>query len=106
MARELPVVCSLGAGDLEQRLVEIGSIGSDALVGHEVQGGKHVLHFRSNPHIRRRLDEIVAAEAECCAFLDLDLSQRGDELLLSIGAPEAGQPTADALAGAFSASDR
>jgi hypothetical protein len=103
MARELPVVCSLEAADLEARLAEIADLGAEALLGGAMRDGRHLLRFRSTPGVRRRLEEIVAAEAECCAFLDLALGERGGELVLTIAAPEAGQPTADALAAAFEA---
>ncbi len=101
MAQELPVVCSLGAGDLEQRLAAIGEIGAESLIDREVEKGKHRLRFRSDPKTRQRLEDAIAAEAECCAFLDLSLEEDGGELILSIAAPEAGQATADGFAAAF-----
>jgi hypothetical protein len=101
MATELPIVCSLDASGLEERLAAIAEVGADALRGRSLEGGGHHLRFRSDPRTRRRLEEVIAAEAECCAFLDLSLREAGEELILSIAAPEAGQSTADALAGAF-----
>jgi hypothetical protein len=101
MATDLPIVCSLDAGGLEQRLAAIAEVGAEALSGRSVEGGRHELRFRSDPKTRRRLEEVIAAEAECCAFLELSLREAGGELILSIAAPEAGQSTADALAGAF-----
>jgi hypothetical protein len=103
MAEELPVVCSLEAGDLEQRLDEVARLGADALLGSDREGDMHLLRFRSDPGVGRRLREVIAAEARCCAFLELSLVEEGDELLLSISAPAAGGPTADALASAFEA---
>ena len=96
-----PVACSLGAGDLQARLTEIAEVGAAGLVAHEENDGGHTLRFRPDPTTRRRLEEIVAAEAECCSFLDLDLTERGGELVLTLAAPEAGQPVADELAIAF-----
>ena len=51
--------------------------------------------------MRRQLEEIVAAESECCPFLELALAEEGDELVLSIAAPENAQEIADELAEAF-----
>jgi hypothetical protein len=51
--------------------------------------------------VRERLEEIVAAEAECCSFLDLALEEQSAELVLSIAAPKGGQAVADELAAAF-----
>jgi hypothetical protein len=103
MTKELPVVCSLGAGDLEQRLAAIAEIGAESLIDHQRESERHLLRFRSDPRTRERLEGIIAAEAECCAFLDLSLEQDGDDLVLAVAAPEAGQQTADGFAMAFAA---
>lgn len=96
-----PIACSLGAGELEQRIAMIAQVGADGLISRDADGNRHRLHFRADPATRHRLEEIVAAEAECCAFLDLSLTEDGDKLLLSISAPEDGQAIADELARAF-----
>jgi hypothetical protein len=101
MAKELPVVCSLDVTGLEQRLASIAEIGTAALISRYADGPRQVLRFRSSRETREGLERVVAAEAECCAFLDLSLREEGDELLLSVSAPEAGQTTADAFAAAF-----
>jgi hypothetical protein len=101
MAQELPIVCSLGAGDLEQRLSAIGEIGARGLVYRRREGDRHLLSFRSDAATREGLEAIIEAERQCCAFLDLSLREDGDHLILSIAAPEAGQATADGFAMAF-----
>jgi hypothetical protein len=101
MSEEKPVACSLGAEELEQRVAAIGAVGPAGLISRSVDEGRHSLRFRATPQRRRRLEEIVAAEAKCCPFLDLSLTEEDGELILSIAAPEAGQATADALADAF-----
>jgi hypothetical protein len=97
-----PIACTLGAGDLRQRLDEIATLGTDSLLGHESKDGTHVLRFRRDETTRHRLEEIAAAEARCCSFLDLAIDERDGELLLTIATSEAGEPTAKALALAFS----
>jgi hypothetical protein len=101
LTEALPIACSLGTSDLRRRLAEIAAIGAESLTGHQADEGRHLLRFRADSGTRRRLEEIVAAEAECCAFLDLALEERDDELLLSIAAPPDGQAVADELAAAF-----
>jgi hypothetical protein len=101
MTMDTPSACSLGAGDLERRLATIAEIGANSLTSHGVDGGCHLLRFRAAVDVRRRLEEIVAAEAECCAVLDLELSEEEGELVLSIAAPKDAQELADGLAGAF-----
>jgi hypothetical protein len=96
-----PTACSLGASDLQARLAAIAEAGAAGLITHDEDAGRHTLRFRPDPTTRCRLDEIVAAEAECCSFLDLDLAERDGELVLTLAAPKDGQPIADALAAAF-----
>jgi len=101
MTEETPIACSLGASALRQRLSEIVEVGADSLIERSTEGERHLLRFRSDAETRRRLEAIVVAEAECCSFLDLSLEERGGELVLSIGAPQDGQPIAEGLAAAF-----
>jgi hypothetical protein len=103
MAKDLPVVCTLGAGDLEQRLATIGEIGAKSLIDREEDSGRHLLRFRPDPETRAGLEGIIDAERQCCAFLDLSLQEDGDHLVLSVAASEAGQTTADGFAMAFTA---
>lgn len=95
------MTCSLGASDLRRRLDEIAAVGADSLIERNADGERHLLRFLSDAQTRHRLEAIVAAEAQCCSFLDLSLDEQGEELVLSIGAPEDGQPIADELAAAF-----
>ncbi|HUC01100.1 MAG TPA: hypothetical protein VMS11_14865 [Solirubrobacterales bacterium] len=101
MTEALPIACSLGAEDLKRRLAGLAAIGEQGLIGRESDGGTHLLRFRPDSATRSRLEEIVATEAQCCPFLDLALEERGEELILSIAAPEGGQVVADELASAF-----
>lgn len=101
MTEALPIVCSLSAGDLKQRLAAIAEIGEASLIDHETDGGRHLLRFHSDTATRKRLEEIVAAESECCSFLDLGLEKRGGDLVLSVAAPQDAQVVADELAAAF-----
>ncbi len=103
MPQDLPIVCSLNAGDLEQRLAAIGEIGAKSLIDRKEEGGRHLLRFRPDAEARASLEGIIEAERQCCAFLDLSLQEDGDHLVLSIAAPAAGQTTADGFAMAFAA---
>jgi hypothetical protein len=101
MSTDDQIACSLGAADLEQRLTAIAAVGADSLIAREADGGHHLLRFCADSATRRQLEEIAAAEARCCAFLDLSLSEMDGELLLSIAAPDDAQVVADGLATAF-----
>jgi hypothetical protein len=101
MPDDTPVACSLDAADLKQRLDAIANVGAESLIDRSVEGGRHRLRFHANGATRQRLEAIVAAEAECCAFLDLSLREEGNDLGLSIAASGDGQVVADELARAF-----
>lgn len=101
MTEGTPIACSLGASDLRRRLNEIAAVGAASLIECSADGDRHLLRFRSDAETRHRLGAIVAAEEQCCSFLDLSLEEQGDGLVLSIGAPGNGQPLAAELAAAF-----
>ncbi|HYG95908.1 MAG TPA: hypothetical protein VD741_02255 [Solirubrobacterales bacterium] len=100
MTEALPIACSLSAGDLQRRLAAIANVGAESLIDHVTEEGRHLLRFRSDAGTRRRLEEIVAAEGECCSFLDLSLQERDGALVLSVAPPD-GQVVADELVAAF-----
>src|SRR3954453_14779566 len=88
VSEEKPVACSLAAGELEQRVATIAEVGAASLVSRSVVDSRHLLRFRAGAQTQRRLEEIVAAESECCSFLDLSLTEEDGELVLSITASE------------------
>jgi hypothetical protein len=97
-----PIACTLDTSQLDQRLDEVAALGAESLLGHEFKDGTHTLRFRRDDRTRRQLEEIVAAEARCCSFLDLSLAERDGELVLALDAPAEGRSVADELASAFS----
>lgn len=101
MSTDTPIACSLDAADLTRRLAAIAALGAESLLSREVDDGRHLLRFRADAGTRRRLGEIVAAEAECCPFLELTLSEGNGELVLSIAVPDGARAAADDLAAAF-----
>jgi hypothetical protein len=101
MADDIPIACSLGAGELQQRLGAIEEVGARSLLSRTMQDEGHLLRFRPESGTRRQLEGIIAAEAECCSFLDLSLREDEGELVMSIAAPKDAQALADGLADAF-----
>jgi hypothetical protein len=106
MASDAPIACALGAGELEQRLATIAGVGAGGLISRESVDDGHLLGFRASAGMRMQLEQIIAAEAKCCSFLDLSLSEECDQLRLSIAAPEDARAVADELAGAFDGTSR
>ena len=96
-----PIACTLAESDLHQRLIEIAALGADSLLGHELKDGMYTLRFRRDDGTFRQLEEIAAAEARCCSFLDLSVCERDGALFLTIAAADGGEQLAEALALTF-----
>jgi len=102
MTSELPIACTLSATDLSQRVAEIRDLGRAALLDVERGAARAVLRFRGDDETRGRLTTIVAAEAQCCAFLDMTVRDDArDDVLLEIRAPACAEPVVDDLVAAF-----
>ena len=101
MTEARPIACSLEAAALQARLNEIAEAGGSYLLESSRDGSRHLLRFLASDGARRRLEAIVAAETQCCSFLDLKLEERNGELQLTIAAPAEGQAVADELAATF-----
>jgi hypothetical protein len=100
---ELPVACTLGAGDFETRRSELTALGRRSLISVDrSKTGPVVLSFKSDTETRSELERIVHAEAECCAFLQMTITVR-DSLKLTIDGPDDAGPVIDELVGAFAA---
>jgi hypothetical protein len=101
MSEPLPIFCTLNAADLEARKDEIRALGADALIDATPAGDRAVLRFKPGAEIRARVDGIVAAESECCAFLDFRVEQDATATVLTIAAPNGGAEVAHELAAMF-----
>jgi hypothetical protein len=98
MKSHTPIACLLSATDLSARLAEMNRLGRDALLSVD---GARALRFRADTETRARLEAIVAAEAECCPFLDMDLREEDGALVLEIRAPQEAEPVVADLVSAF-----
>ena len=85
---------------MAERLAEMRAIGREALLVAQPEG---ILRFRATPETRQALEEIVAAEAECCPFLEFELIEDADALQLRVSAPDGAEPVVAGLTAAFSA---
>jgi hypothetical protein len=101
MTQELPIVCSLGADALAARLDTIAAIGAENLISRSTEGNAQLLRFRRGDGVQRSLENIVAAEAKCCSFLDMEIREEAAALVLVIDAPAEAAPVAAELAAAF-----
>jgi hypothetical protein len=101
---EIPMACTLSPAQMEGRGDELRALGRAALVSIDCGERHATLRFRPGPEVRERVDAIVAAEAECCAFLDFTVSSgEEDTTTVVIEAPEGGEAMARELAYLFAA---
>jgi hypothetical protein len=98
-----PIACVLDAGQLKTRREEIRALGRAGLTAVERGERRVTLRFRPDPAIRERVEHIVAAESMCCAFLDFRLADEEDATVVTIAAPEGGEPVVHGLADLFAA---
>jgi len=101
MTTDPPIACTLTSTELPERLAEIRAIGRSSLVGAETGAARAVLRFSANEEMRKRLAHVVAAEAECCSFLTLDLADVSGTSVLTIEAPVGGEEVMRELVAAF-----
>ena len=79
-----PIACILDRALMPERVAEIAALARDGLQSVESTEGSATLRFRRDPAVRERLERIVAAESECCAFLDFTLDDEADATVLAI----------------------
>jgi hypothetical protein len=97
------MACSLDAAGMEKRLEAMTELGRKSLLGTLLEGGHAELRFSAGEGVPSALEAIVAAEAECCPFLALQLSDEGDDVRLTIDAPAGGEPILLEMISAFGA---
>jgi hypothetical protein len=89
---ELPVACSLKQEDLAERRERWRRLTDQALRLPESTARGVRLRFRALPGVAAELDDLVAAERECCAFADWSLERADGELVLTVSAGGEGAP--------------
>ncbi len=100
---EIPVACTLDAAQMRQRGDDIRALGRAALTTVERGERNVVLRFRPDPAIRAQVEEVVAAESECCAFLGFTIAHEQDATVVTIVSPPEGVPVLHELADRFAA---
>jgi len=101
MTAEPPIACSLNATELPIRLAAMTDLGRDALLEAHTEDRRALLRFAAGSGVRERVEKIVAAESQCCAFLAMQVIDARDEVVLSIAAPEGAEPVLEELVSAF-----
>ena len=90
-----PIACTLAPGKFGDRLAWIAALNKDALRKYERSA--LVLELSYAPEARERVHEMVRNEQACCAFLAFELHEAGNEIRLTVTAPETAREAADTL---------
>jgi hypothetical protein len=94
-----PIACTLSAADYAARVEDTAALTRRALRSREPIPDGARLSFDADPDIERQLRDIIAAEAQCCAFLRMQLQTADSALVLDItGPPEASPIIAELFA--------
>jgi hypothetical protein len=101
MSTELPIACSLSAGELHVRQAQIADLGRDAFVEACIEASHADLRFKGGAAVRDRVERFVAAESECCPFLTMRVEETSTDVCLSIDAPDGAEPVLEELVAAF-----
>ena len=97
----VPLACTLGGAEMQDRQAQIAGLGQDGLLSIEHGQQRAILRFRRGAELRRRIDAIVEAESKCCAFLEFQVEEEADATLVTIDAPSGGEPALRGLADMF-----
>jgi hypothetical protein len=92
---EAPIACTLSIGDYKRRLAEIAVFAREALRSYEKDD--LVLHLRYDAAATDRVKQMIRREQECCAFMNFKLQEEGEEILVTISAPEEARAAAETL---------
>lgn len=101
MPTELPIACSLSATELPVRLAEMADLGRSALIDVRSEPLEAQLRFAAGAGIRHRVEAVVAAESQCCAFLTMRVADEPDAVVLTISAPKGAEAVLAELVDAF-----
>lgn len=92
-----PIACTLTGAEYRGRTADLAALAASALRTREPTDAGERLTFAADPETERALHAAIAAEAECCPFLRMDLERSGDRLVLEIGGPSEARPIIAAL---------
>jgi hypothetical protein len=91
----LAIACTLGSSDFKDRVTGIRDLASRALRSSRRDDLRLELVYDASALIE--VEDLVAKESDCCAFLVFDLRRDGDSVRLAISAPESVRMAADEL---------
>lgn len=95
IVEQSPIACTLTSGALKDRTTRIAALNKDAL--RKFMRRDLLLELSYAPEAREHVREMVRNEQQCCAFLGFELHEGGNEIRLTVTAPERAREAADTL---------
>lgn len=92
-----PIACSLTGEELGSREREWRAVARAALLERTAIHAGIRLRFRAEGDVAERLRQLIAAERECCPFLDMALTSHDGDLVLDITAEPDAQPVLELM---------
>jgi MerR family copper efflux transcriptional regulator len=87
MTKEETLACSLSGPELVERIREWGQVASHATSRH-VEKGRIVSTYPLDQQLLQRLRRLIAAEAECCPFMQFNVEEGPDKVEVELRVPE------------------
>ncbi|MBA2794469.1 MAG: hypothetical protein H0U32_10845 [Thermoleophilaceae bacterium] len=97
MAEQLPLACSLSAGELADRRGVWQRLAAEWLHSRRQTSTGVELSYRADDGVEAKLRDLAALEADCCSFADWAVSRSGDRVMLEVTAPPDAVPAVHAL---------
>lgn len=98
-ANDARLACSLETAGFRARLGEWRALNQDALLRHEPRPLGLTAFYRAGDDVAERLASLVAAERECCPFLDFRLAHGKSEIRVEVEGAPGFEGVLEALAG-------
>lgn len=91
----LAIACTLGSGDFKERVAGIRDL-ADRALRHSRRSDLR-LELIYDASAIAEVEDLVAKESDCCAFLTFVLRRDADAVRLTVSAPEGARAAADEL---------
>ncbi len=81
------LACSLSGPDLIERIAAWGRVAARA-TSRAVEPGRIVSTYPPDPLILRELRALIAAEADCCSFMQFKVEEGADQVVVELRVPD------------------
>ena len=86
MEKTEPIACSLTESELTERMASWREVASRG-TSRYAEKGRIVSSYRRDERLLQQLRELIAAEAECCSFMQFNIEERPEEVVVELRVP-------------------